>query len=59
MTDSPRIAAARAGKKTYTGKPCKVCGDCEKYVISCNCVKCSNRRSAENQQRVRELLRGA
>lgn len=43
-----RQEAIEAGNKTYQGKPCKNCGNTEKYVSSYGCVICcSTRNDAE------------
>lgn len=54
-----RMKAAKAGRKTYLGTPCRVCGERERYTSSGNCKACVNRRSATRHAEIRELLRKA
>lgn len=53
---SPRIEAARLGQRKYQGKPCKACGELEKYVINAACVACTKKAKAESEGKIRELL---
>lgn len=39
--DDNRLKAATEGKLRYTGKPCRVCGNAERFVTNGNCVECS------------------
>ncbi len=56
---SPRIEAARKGARKYTGKPCKVCGETEKYVINAACVACTKKSKVGNETKIRELIEQA
>ena len=40
-----RKEALKAGHKTYHGKPCKQCGDTEKYVSNYTCKGCTVKNS--------------
>ena len=40
-----RDLAIKENKKTYNGKPCKVCGSVEKHVSSYSCVQCNTKRN--------------
>lgn len=42
---SDRDLAIQEGRKTYNGKPCKVCGSTEKHVSSYSCVSCNTKRN--------------
>lgn len=53
---SPRIEAARSGHRKYTGKPCKVCGSTEKYVINAACVACTKKARAEASAKIKVLM---
>lgn len=53
---SPRIEAARKGERKYTGKPCKVCGNTERYVINAGCVECTKKSKTQSQSKIKELL---
>ena len=56
---SPRINAARNGERKYTGKPCKACGETEKYVINAACVSCTKKAREEATKKVKQLLEQA
>ena len=56
---SPRIEAARSGQRKYTGKPCKVCGGTERYVINAGCVECTKKAKSANESKIRELVEQA
>jgi len=56
---SPRIQAAREGQRRYTGKPCKVCGETEKYVINAACVACTKKAKSASENKIREILEQA
>lgn len=56
---SPRIEAARNGQRKYTGKPCKLCGCTERYVINAACVECTKGTSKTAQEVIRQHLREA
>jgi hypothetical protein len=53
---SPRIEAARLGQRKYTGKPCKACGETEKYVINAACVACTKNAKTANESKIREIM---
>lgn len=53
---SPRIEAARQGHRKYNGKPCKVCGETEKYVINAACVACTKNSKSANESKIREIM---
>lgn len=53
---SPRIEAARQGQRKYNGKPCKVCGETEKYVINAACVACTKNSKSANESKIREIM---
>lgn len=53
---SPRINAARSGQRKYIGKPCKSCGEKEKYVVNAACVACTKKASAEGNRKVKWIL---
>ena len=53
---SPRIEAARAGQRKYTGKPCKVCGNTERYVINAGCVDCTKKSKNASENKIREIM---
>lgn len=56
---SPRIEAARQGQRKYIGKPCKVCGSTERYVINAGCVECIKKNRNASEGKIREILEQA
>lgn len=44
-----RKEAKALGNKTYHSKPCNHCESTERYVSSFGCVKCTSRRSHNNE----------
>lgn len=44
LSGKNKCEAIELGKKTYIGKPCKVCGEREKLVSSSNCTNCAKKR---------------
>lgn len=54
--ESPRILAAKAGQRKYTGKPCKTCGATLRYTVSCACVACTNRAREEDRKGIKAIL---
>jgi len=56
---SPRIEAARQGQRKYTGKPCKTCGETEKYVINAACVACTKNSKSASESKIREIIEQA
>lgn len=57
--ESPRIIAAKAGQRKYTGKPCKACGATLRYTINSGCVACTLKAREQDSKNVRELLEKA
>lgn len=53
---SPRLIAAKNGQRRYEGKPCKVCGNTEKYVINASCVACAKQASNASKEIFRQHL---
>ena len=47
--DSRRLEAAKLGKKSYDGRPCKNCGGTHRYVLSDGCIVCM--KAAVKKQR--------
>jgi hypothetical protein len=56
---SPRIDAARNGERKYIGKPCKSCGQTDRYVINAACVCCTKKASNNNALKVKEMIEQA
>jgi hypothetical protein len=56
---SPRDIAARNGKRKYDGKPCKTCGETERYTINCACVACTLAANKKETDRIKELLQAS
>ena len=56
---SPRIDAARKGERRYIGKPCKVCGTTEKYVINARCVACTKQASRAATDLIKQHIQSA
>lgn len=56
-----RMKAAKAGKKTYFGNPCKHCGSTERFTANSSCVDCSRTKSRvyarERNRQIRSLLK--
>lgn len=46
-----RRKAQFAGSRTYHGKPCKNCGNTEKYVENYVCIECARTRAREAARR--------
>jgi hypothetical protein len=55
MPKGNREKAVVAGDVRYHGKPCKVCGETEKYTLNGGCCACAKRKCKEGQDRVRRL----
>lgn len=56
---SPRIDAAFKGERKYTGKPCKVCGNTERYVSNAGCVECVKKSKTASENKLREIVEQA
>lgn len=54
-----REEAARAGRTTYPGRPCKHGHDGERYVSDGKCVHCGRERSRGRAAYFRELRQRA
>ena len=48
--------SSRATSRKYTGKPCKACGETEKYVINAACVACTKNSKSANEFKIREIM---
>lgn len=55
--DKSREKAIAAGEPRYEGKECKRCGGTLRYVINCDCVKCSRDRARTCQRKTKERVR--
>lgn len=54
--DQVRTEAAKQGQSRYNGKPCRVCGNTERYVLSNNCVACSKEATKKARVKYKELI---
>jgi hypothetical protein len=54
--EKARLEAARIGKKTYRGKPCKVHGKTDRYVISGACRQCDIDKAAARYAATKAVL---
>lgn len=54
---SVREDAARNGNITYQGRPCKNCGQTEKYVLSASCVSCTKKNATTYNKKTNERLK--
>lgn len=54
---SNRKQAIDEGKSRYEGVACRNCGGTLRYVINCDCVKCSRDRARVCQRKTRERMR--
>ncbi len=52
-----RQQAIEQGKPRFEGVACRICGGTLRYVINCDCVKCSCRRSKLFRQRTQAKVR--
>jgi hypothetical protein len=57
--ESPRIVAAKAGQRKYTGKPCKACGATLRYTINSACVACTLKAREQDSSSIKALLEKA
>lgn len=57
--NDPREAAARAGRTTFQGAPCRRGHDGERYTRDSKCVHCVRERVRARDARFRELLEQA
>jgi hypothetical protein len=55
IMDSRRLEAAKLGKKSYDGKPCKNCGGTHRYVLSDGCIVCMKAAVAKQRNKLKEL----
>ncbi len=54
--ESPRILAAKAGQRKYTGKPCKTCKSTLRYTVNCACVACTVKLRQDDHQAIKAIL---
>jgi len=52
-----RKQAIEEGAPRFEGVPCRICGGTLRYVINCDCVKCSCERARVYQRKTREKAR--
>ena len=57
--DTARIDAAKRGEGKYSGKPCQICGNTQRYTTSASCTACVKRYNDRNKLKIRELLKQA
>ena len=54
-----RQKALTSGEKTYSGNPCKKCGERKRYTLSAACICCSRRHSNTYRAKLRAVFQQA
>ncbi len=51
--DKKRDKAITKGETTYTGSPCRVCGNTKRYTLSTACIPCSRKHNRNHRAKLR------
>lgn len=54
--ENERLKAAQQGEPRYHGKPCRVCGETERFVTNGNCIACAAKHSQKYREKVKALI---